>query len=50
MLKILELRKKANAALGESFDLSKFHDAVLAHGQVPMTILEQLIDEYIAEE
>ncbi len=50
MLKILELRKKAKAALGESFDLSKFHDAVLAHGQVPMTILEQLIDEYIAEE
>lgn len=50
MLKILELRKKAKAALGESFDLSRFHDAVLAHGQVPMTILEQLIDEYIAEE
>jgi uncharacterized protein (DUF885 family) len=47
MLKILELRKKARSSLGERFDLREFHDAVLAHGPMPLTILEELIDEYI---
>lgn len=50
MLKILQLRKKAKNARGESFDIREFHDAVLAHGPVPLTILVQLVDEYIAEE
>jgi uncharacterized protein (DUF885 family) len=47
-LKILELRAKARAALGERFDLRAFHDAVLANGGVPLPILERQIDEYIA--
>ena len=48
MLKILELRDKAKAALGASFDIRDFHDVVLKNGAVPLPILEQLVDDYIA--
>ena len=47
MLKILELREKAKSALGANFDLREFHDVVLAHGPLPLIILEELVDEYI---
>ena len=47
MIKILELREKAKSALGEKFDLREFHDVVLAHGPLPLMILEELVDEYI---
>lgn len=47
MLKILELREKAKNALGDKFDLRDFHDVVLKNGAVPLSILEELIDEYI---
>lgn len=47
MLKILELREKAKSALGANFDLREFHDVVLAHGPLPLMILEELVDEYI---
>jgi uncharacterized protein (DUF885 family) len=47
-LKILELREKARAALGEKFNLKDFHAVVLENGGVPLTILEQLVDEWIA--
>ena len=47
MLKILELREKAKSALGAKFDLREFHDVVLAHGPLPLMILEELVDEYI---
>jgi uncharacterized protein (DUF885 family) len=47
-LKILELREKAKAALGPKFDLRDFHAVVLENGGVPLTILEQLVDEWIA--
>ena len=49
-IKIRELRTKAEAALGAKFDLRRFHDAVLAQGAVPLTVLEQQIDAWIAEE
>ncbi len=49
MIKILELREKARSALGDKFDLKAFHDVVLKNGAVPLDILEQIIDEYIAE-
>jgi uncharacterized protein (DUF885 family) len=48
MLKILELREKAKAALGDKFDIRDFHDVVLKNGAVPLTVLEELVDDYIA--
>jgi uncharacterized protein (DUF885 family) len=47
-LKILELRERAKLALGDRFDLKAFHAVVLENGGVPLTILEQLVDEWIA--
>ena len=47
-LKIVELREKARAALGANFSLKDFHAVVLDSGAVPLTILEQLVDEWIA--
>jgi uncharacterized protein (DUF885 family) len=48
-MKIRELRRKAESALGEEFNVREFHDAVLLNGSVTMPILERLIDEYIAK-
>ncbi|MFO3705205.1 DUF885 domain-containing protein [Xanthomonas codiaei] len=48
-LKIIELRHKAEAALGETFDIRAFHDAILETGSVPLPVLEQRIDRFIAE-
>lgn len=46
-LTIKKLRQQAELALGEQFDLRAFHDAILEHGSVPMTILEQQIQDFI---
>lgn len=48
MIKILELREKAKKALGEKFDIRKFHDVILGGGAVPLNILERRVDEWIA--
>jgi len=48
MMKILALREKAKQELGDKFDLRDFHDVVLKNGAVPLALLEELIDEYIA--
>jgi uncharacterized protein (DUF885 family) len=48
MLKILELREKAKAALGDKFDIRDFHDVVLKNGAVPLPVLEELVDGYVA--
>lgn len=48
MLKMLELREKAQKALGEKFSLPAFHDVVLKNGSMPLDILERVVDEYIA--
>jgi len=47
MLKIMELRKKAKEALGDKFDIRKFHDVVLTNGALPLNVLEDMVDEYI---
>ena len=47
MLKILELRQKAKDALGDNFDIKKFHTIVLDQGIVPLFVLEDIIDEWI---
>jgi len=47
-LKILELREKAKSQLGAKFNLKDFHGVILENGGVPLTLLEQLVDEWIA--
>jgi len=47
-LKIEELRAKAETGLGEAFDIRQFHDTIIANGSVPLSILEELVDDYIA--
>lgn len=49
MLKILELREKARNELGDQFDIRAFHDTVLVGGALPLSILERVVDEWIAE-
>lgn len=46
-LKIQELRDKAEAALGEKFDVREFHAEVLKDGSVPLDVLEQKINRWI---
>lgn len=47
-LTILRLREKAKAELGSRFDIRAFHDEVLGAGALPLEVLEQRIDEWIA--
>lgn len=49
-LKITELREKAKTKLGARFDIRKFHNAVLDQGPMPLTTLERVIDDWIAEQ
>ena len=47
-LKIVELRRRAEAALGPKFDIRKFHDIVLGEGTLPLSLLEAKVDRWIA--
>jgi uncharacterized protein (DUF885 family) len=49
-LKFLELRAKAQQALGDKFNLSAFHDQVLDSGALPLDTLEQRVDSWIAQQ
>jgi uncharacterized protein (DUF885 family) len=46
-LAILDLRAKAKQRLGERFDLRAFHDALLAEGNMPMSMLRQRMEAWI---
>ncbi len=47
-LKIVELRQRAAAALGDKFSLPKFHAVVLGDGTLPLALLEEKVDRWIA--
>jgi uncharacterized protein (DUF885 family) len=49
-LKIQALRQKAQTQLGEKFSLSAFHDLVLSDGVLPLTLLEENVNDWIASE
>lgn len=49
-LTIKRLREKAQGELGDKFDIRRFHDALLANGAVPLSVMEQQIDAFIAAE
>jgi len=48
MNKILDLREAAKDELGDKFDIRDFHDAILATGPVPLDIMEEQVDAYVA--
>ena len=48
-IKIMELRERAKAELGNRFDIKDFHSVVLMNGILPLTVLEALVDQYIKE-
>ena len=49
MMKIQQLRKKAEDELGDKFDIRAFHDTVLGGGALPLEILERRVDQWIEE-
>ncbi|MEO3878795.1 DUF885 domain-containing protein [Rheinheimera fenheensis] len=48
MIKILELRAKAQQQLGDKFDIRAFHDTILGGGALPLNVLEKRVDNWIA--
>lgn len=49
MTKLLELRDLARSELGDRFDIREFHNVVLTNGSVPLGILEDIVQSYIAD-
>ena len=49
-LKILELRDRAKAAFGDKFSIKDFHAVILENGAMPLTVLDRVVDEWIARD
>ncbi len=47
-LKMVELRERARAQLGDRFDIRAFHDLVLGNGAIPLAVLEATVGDWIA--
>ena len=47
---INRLRTKAQSQLGDGFDIKGFHDVVLTNGAVPLSVLETVVNAWIAEQ
>ena len=47
-LKLLELRQRAREKLGDKFDIRDYHDEVLSYGALPLSLLEEIVDKWIA--
>ncbi len=50
MMKILELRAQAKEQLGEQFDIRQFHDVILKQGALPLDVLEEQVDQWVASQ
>ena len=48
MIRIQQLRQKAERELGERFDIRGFHDAILGGGAMPLDLVERRVDRWIA--
>jgi uncharacterized protein (DUF885 family) len=48
-LKIMALRDQAKQTLGDKFNYADFHDQVLMYGPIPLTVLEQKINQWVAQ-
>ena len=48
MIKILDLRELAKDKLGDKFDIREYHDVVIASGPVPLNILEERVEAWVA--
>ena len=49
-LKIIELRRKAQQALGARFDIREFHEKVVGSGSLPLPVLEMKIEQWVASQ
>lgn len=49
MWKIRQLRDKTERELGEAYDIREFHDLILQYGSMPLVVLEEMVDQYIAD-
>ena len=49
-LRIRELRARAEAELGSEFDIREFHDTVVGNGSVPIAVLDDIVNEWIASQ
>jgi uncharacterized protein (DUF885 family) len=47
-LKIFELRRKAETALGPKFDIKAFDDLIISNGSQPLPVLQRRVDEWVA--
>lgn len=47
-IKIVELRERAKVEMGDAFDIREFHDVIIASGPVPLSIMEERVNDYIA--